>query len=157
LASIENIQYEELPYQIFDDFKIIETQELGSVSVNVPPDVSICTACEKELFDTSNRRYGYPFITCTDCGVRYSIIYNLPYDRQKTSMKHFTMCKVCEEEYTNPLDRRYHAQPIGCYDCGPKLKLMDNLGLALEGNINEVDKTVELLKKGHIIAIKGLG
>jgi hydrogenase maturation protein HypF len=89
--------------------------------------------------------------------VRYSIIYDLPYDRQNNSMKHFTMCKVCEEEYTNPLDRRYHAQPIGCYDCGPKLRLMDNMGLAFDANISEVDKTVALLKEGSIVAVKGVG
>ncbi len=157
LASIESIKYEELPYKAFDDFKIIETQDLGNVTVNVPPDVSICAECEKELFDSSNRRYGYPFITCTHCGVRYSIIYDLPYDRQKTSMKNFTMCKVCEDEYTNPLDRRYHAQPIGCHDCGPKLKLMDNAGRVLPNSTNEIDKIVELLLDGKIVAVKGVG
>jgi hydrogenase maturation protein HypF len=156
LAVIESIKHEEIPYQAFDDFKIIETQDLGNVSVNVPPDVSICIECEKELFDPQNRRYGYPFITCTHCGVRYSIIYDLPYDRQKTSMKHFTMCKVCEEEYTNPLDRRYHAQPIGCYDCGPKLELIDNVGRGVLSPTS-IDKVVKLILDGNILAIKGVG
>ena len=125
LSSIDHIAYEEMEYQTFNDFQIIETQHKGDVTVNIPPDVSICTECERELFDPSNRRYGYPFITCTHCGVRYSIIYDLPYDRISTSMKFFEMCKVCEAEYTNPLDRRYHAQPIGCWDCGPTLSLWD--------------------------------
>jgi len=154
LSSIDSIQHEELAYQIFDDFQIIQTQEAGEVTVNIPPDVSICSECEKELFDPSNRRYGYPFITCTHCGVRYSIIYDLPYDRVNTSMKFFEMCKACEEEYHNPLDRRYHAQPIGCWDCGPKLLLHDTVGASLVGAL---DKTVELLKEGNIVAVKGVG
>jgi len=157
LSSIETIKHEKLPYQSFDDFQIIETQEAGEVTVNIPPDVSICEACEKELFDPSNRRYGYPFITCTHCGVRYSIIYDLPYDRVNTSMKFFEMCEACEEEYSNPLDRRYHAQPIGCHDCGPKLELMDNVGRVPLIPTNEIDKIVELLHNGNIVAVKGVG
>lgn len=158
LASIDNIQHEEITYQPFDDFQIIETHEEGSVTANIPPDVSICSECEKELFDPENRRYGYPFITCTNCGVRYSIIYDLPYDRVHTSMKFFEMCKACEDEYRNPLDRRYHAQPIGCWDCGPKLSLQDTVGTSLVGVQEEMtDKTVELLLDGNIIAIKGVG
>ncbi|RLA57523.1 MAG: carbamoyltransferase HypF [Epsilonproteobacteria bacterium] len=157
LASIEKIEHVEMEYQAFDDFKIIATKKIAKVTVNIPPDVSICSDCEKELFDPSNRRYRYPFITCTNCGVRYSIIYDLPYDRINTSMKFFEMCNVCEEEYSNPIDRRYHAQPIGCWECGPKLKLMNNMGLLLEDRINEVDKTVALLKDGNIVAVKGIG
>ena len=154
LATIDNIAEEEIEYRPFDDFKIIETQELGDVTVNIPPDVSICAECEKELFDPTNRRYGYPFITCTHCGVRYSIIYDLPYDRSSTSMKFFEMCKTCKEEYSNPLDRRYHAQPIGCWECGPKLSLYDSHDVSLDGDI---DKTVTLLKEGNILAVKGVG
>ncbi len=157
LSSIDTIEYEEMAYQLFNDFQIIKTQEKGDVTVNIPPDVSICSACEKELFDSSNRRYGYPFITCTHCGVRYSIIYDLPYDRVRTSMKFFEMCKVCEAEYINPLDRRYHAQPIGCWDCGPALELRAK-SEALRMNQNEiVDKTVEFLREGKILAVKGIG
>ena len=156
LATIESIQHKEIIYKAFDTFEIIQTQSEGDVTVNIPPDVSICEECEKELLDPSNRRYGYPFITCTHCGVRYSIIYNLPYDRSYTSMKIFEMCKVCESEYTNPLDRRYHAQPIGCYDCGPKLQLIDNTGKFID-TTNEVDKTVALLNEGKILALKGVG
>jgi hydrogenase maturation protein HypF len=155
LSSIETIKHEKLPYQSFDNFQIIETKESGEVTVNIPPDVSICEACEKELFDPSNRRYGYPFITCTHCGVRYSIIYDLPYDRVNTSMKFFEMCEACEEEYSNPLDRRYHAQPIGCYDCGPKLELMNNVGRGVL--LPTIDNVVRLLKEGDIVAIKGVG
>ena len=157
LATIDNIQHEELSYQAFDDFKIIETEETGEVTVNIPPDVSICSECEKELFDPNNRRYGYPFITCTHCGVRYSIIYDLPYDRQKTSMKTFKMCKACEEEYTNPDDRRYHAQPIGCHDCGPTLSLWDRNKKLVMSSEEPIDVVVQHVLDGKIVAVKGVG
>ena len=158
LSSIDNIQHEEIAYQPFNDFRIIKTQEQGDVTVNIPPDVSICSECEKELFDPSNRRYVYPFITCTHCGVRYSIIYDLPYDRISTSMKFFEMCKVCEAEYANPLDRRYHAQPIGCWDCGPKLSLLDNQHSAFSVQHTEIiNVTSQLLLDGKILAVKGVG
>ena len=137
--------------------KSSKQQEAGEVTVNIPSDVSICSECKKELFDPANRRYGYPFITCTHCGVRYSIIYDLPYDRINTSMKFFQMCKACEEEYRNPLDRRYHAQPIGCWNCGPSLSLWDRsekLGVKSE---ELVDFASKLLLEGKILAIKGVG
>ena len=157
LATINNIECKEVEFQHFDDFKIIETQEVGEVTVNIPPDVSICKDCEAELFNPQNRRYGYSFITCTNCGVRYSIIYDLPYDRVHTSMKFFEMCEVCEEEYTNPLDRRYHAQPIGCHQCGPALELkIKNEKLEIE-QCDIIDKTVALLLEGNIVAVKGVG
>jgi len=154
LASIESIAHEEVEYQEFLDFKIIETKNEGDVTVNIPPDISICSECEKELFDPTNRRYGYPFITCTHCGVRYSIIYDLPYDRVNTSMKNFKMCEACEAEYNNPLDRRYHAQPIGCWDCGQRLQLV---GRGVLSPTNIIDETVALIKQGNILAIKGVG
>ncbi len=164
LATIDNIEHEEIPYRAFDDFHIIQTEETGEVTVNIPPDVSICTECEKELFDPANRRFSYPFISCAHCGVRYSIIYNLPYDRPYTSMKFFKMCKMCEEEYNNPLDRRYHAQPIGCHQCGPALELRGNkeegrgmVGRSVLTTTNMIEKTVQLLLDGNIVAVKGVG
>jgi len=158
LASIDTIKHEALPYQPFDDFQIIETKEAGEVTVNIPPDVSICSECKKELFDPSNRRYGYPFITCTNCGIRYSIIYALPYDRVNTSMKFFDMCQTCEEEYNNPLNRRYHAQPIGCWKCGPKLEILDNEGESVPiPDTKLLNVTTNLLLEGNIIAVKGVG
>jgi len=156
LASIESIQTRELPFRLFQGFQIISTKDEGSKTVRIPADVSICALCEAELFDPKNRRYGYPFITCTHCGVRYSIIYDLPYDRKNTSMKFFKMCKQCQEEYRNPLDRRYHAQPIGCWECGPTLSLYDNMGHPV-GHENPIDKVVTLIEEGHIVAIKGVG
>ena len=154
LASIDSIEIEEVDFQYFQDFKIIETQNSGDITVNIPPDISICKACEKELFEPNNRRYGYPFITCTHCGVRYSILYDLPYDRVNTSMKFFKMCDACKSEYTNPLDRRYHAQPIGCWDCGATLKLVGQGHLSPTKIIDEI---VALIEQGDILAIKGVG
>ena len=157
LASIDAIHTAECEALHCDDFQIVTTNQEGERTVRIPPDVSICAECEKELFDPVNRRYGYPFITCTHCGVRYSIIYDLPYDRKSTSMKFFKMCKACEAEYTDPLDRRYHAQPIGCWECGPTLKLgMRNEELGIEGK-DAIDRAVELILEGNIVAVKGVG
>ena len=154
LASITSFDIEEVKYIEFSDFRIIKTSNEGEIGVNIPPDVSICKECEKELFDPNNRRYGYPFITCTNCGVRYSIIHTLPYDRGNTSMRDFEMCKACDEEYHNPLDRRYHAQPIGCFDCGTQLSLLSALGEVLTPCIASI---VKLIVEGNILAIKGVG
>ena len=157
LADIQNIKCEEVAFQKFERFEILQTQEKGTIKANIPPDISTCSECEEELFDPTNRRYRYPFITCTQCGVRYSIIKNLPYDRKNTSMADFTMCKLCEEEYTNPLDRRYHAQPIGCWDCGPQM-LLKHKGKNLELPQKEiVARVVKALEDGNIVAIKGVG
>lgn len=158
LASVDTLECNEVEYQEFEDFQILETKiQDGDITTNIPPDISICAECENELLDPKNRRYNYPFITCTHCGVRYSIIYDLPYDRKHTSMKSFKMCVACEKEYTNPLDRRYHAQPIGCYDCGPRLELLDDRGLSIENSTNVIDKVVQLIKDGNIVALKGVG
>jgi hydrogenase maturation protein HypF len=157
LAYIEKIETKLVEFKDFEDFKIITTKESGEKTVRIPPDVSVCKECEKELFDPANRRYAYPFITCTNCGVRYSIIYDLPYDRVNTSMKFFEMCKRCKDEYSNPLDRRYHAQPIGCWECGPKLSLWhkdEELTLKSEELLNVASK---LLLDGNILAVKGVG
>jgi len=157
LASIDTITVKQTEDHSFDGFTIISTDDEGEKTVRIPPDVSICQACEKELFDPSNRRYGYPFIACTHCGVRYSIIYDLPYDRKNTSMKFFEMCEVCEAEYTNPLDRRYHAQPIGCWECGPSLSLRDKSEELRVKSDALVDTAAQLLSEGKIVAVKGVG
>lgn len=121
----------------------------------ISPDVSICDDCRNELFDKNNRRYLYPFINCTNCGPRFTIIENIPYDRKYTTMKSFVMCDECKSEYDNPLDRRFHAQPNACPECGPTiwLEFPDNKIT----NENPIDKTVSHLMQGKIIAIKGLG
>jgi len=137
-------------------FSIAESRPDASRSVLISPDVSICDDCLKELFDTKDRRFRYPFINCTNCGPRYTIIDDIPYDRPNTSMKHFRMCVKCQAEYDDPGNRRFHAQPNACHDCGPYLTLYDNNRKMIDGK-NPVETTAGLLKQGYIVAIKGLG
>ena len=151
IDSMDIVEHEPCGYT---DFEIREST-LGVGSVAIPLDTALCSACEAEMDDPSNRRYRYPFINCTDCGPRYTILQIPPYDRVRTSMKHFTMCSKCEAEYTEPTSRRYHAEPISCLDCGPQLTFLDNKGLEIEGD--SIALAVEMLKTGKIIALKGLG
>ena len=157
LSEIESIRASTIKdNEIFSDFSIKESRCSSKLSLMIPSDIAICQECREELEDRSNRRYQYPFISCVNCGPRFSIIKNLPYDRDKTSMERFPMCKKCEQEYTNPKDRRYHAQPIGCFECGPKLSLLDSQFKEIESE-NIIDKVVTLIKSGKIVAIKGVG
>ncbi|MCX6074947.1 MAG: carbamoyltransferase HypF [Campylobacterales bacterium] len=151
IDSMEIVESEPYGYTNFE----IRESTLGVGSVAIALDSALCGACEAEMGDPSNRRYRYPFINCTDCGPRYTIIQIPPYDRVRTSMKHFTMCDACHTEYINPSSRRYHAEPISCPDCGPKLTFLDHKGLEIEGD--PIDLAVEMLKAGKIIALKGLG
>ncbi|MDD2829997.1 MAG: carbamoyltransferase HypF [Sulfuricurvum sp.] len=153
-ARIDSMEIEACEFTPFSDFEIREST-LGFGSVAIPLDTALCSACQAEMDDPLNRRYRYPFINCTDCGPRYTIIQTPPYDRVRTSMKHFTMCPECLEEYNNPTSRRYHAEPISCPKCGPQLKFLDNKGIEIAGN--PIDLAVRLLKEGKIIALKGLG
>jgi len=140
----------------FDGFSIEMSEVAKNLSSHIPPDIAMCSECESELHDKSNRRFEHPFITCTNCGPRFSIIKNLPYDRKYTSMDEFVMCEKCQNEYENPHDRRYHAQPIGCHECGPKLSLFDNSGNIIESE-KIIDKALKLIIEGKIVAIKGIG
>ncbi len=144
LSCIESIMIEEIEKKSFDAFMIIQSSYHDKTNTLIPPDISICQACQRELFDKDNRRYLYPFITCTNCGVRYSIIKTLPYDRENTSMDKFKMCNACEKEYHDPTNRRYHAQPIGCWECGPTTNM-------------RIDEAVKILEEGKILALKGVG
>jgi len=155
LCKIEDVSIEVLPPENFKDFKILESEE-GYKKTFVSPDISICDNCLKELFDENNRRFLYPLINCTDCGPRYTIIKTLPYDRKNTSMSKFQMCKICEEEYFNPLDRRYHAQPISCFNCGPKT-FLEYENKRVEESKEIFKQAAFLIKRGKILAIKGLG
>ena len=154
-ARIDSMSISDVPDSIkYDNFEILESF-IGEGSVAIPLDCALCPACEAEMDDPLNRRYRYPFINCTDCGPRYTIIQIPPYDRVRTSMKHFTMCPECEAEYSDPNSRRYHAEPISCPQCGPKLKMIDNKANVIEGD--PLDLAVKMLKEGKIIALKGLG
>ena len=122
----------------------------------ISPDISICEDCQRELFDSKNRRYRYPFINCTNCGPRLTIITDVPYDRPNTTMSKFELCPDCLSEYQDPADRRFHAQPIACPECGPRLAFHLNNGPDYfdEDALNNARSS---LKNGKIIAIKGLG
>ena len=141
----------------FSNFEIRESEHNDDFSAVLLPDISVCDDCLKEMSDPSDRRYLYPFINCTNCGPRYSIIEALPYDRPNTSMKKFKMCPECESEYNNPNDRRFHAQPVACPECGPHVFLTDNYGMELASHSEAIERTISELSKGKIIALKGLG
>lgn len=154
-------------------FRIVASQDQTAHTTLVSPDIATCDDCLRELFDPADRRYHYPFINCTNCGPRFTIIRSLPYDRAATSMDRFPMCPTCAAEYGDPLDRRFHAQPDACFDCGPHItwheaNASDGTGLEapgatpLIGGTREasdaiIERCVELLASGGIVAIKGLG
>lgn len=156
LARIEKIEVNQLPLIDYKGFSIKKsiTKEENSF-VLVSPDISICEDCLQELFDPHNRRFHYPFINCTNCGPRFTIIKDIPYDRGKTTMRVFEMCPQCQSEYENIEDRRYHAQPNACAECGPQVFLYQNKR-KLE-SIDPIKEAIKLLKDGKIGAIKGLG
>ena len=142
--------------QNFTDFKITQSKE-GRKFNPILPDFAICDQCKKEFYDSQNPRFHYPFINCTDCGPRLSIIVALPYDRANTTMRAFEMCEFCHGEYTDPLTRRYHAEPISCPHCGPQLFLCGVGGEILSSGEEAIARTAELLRRGQIGAIKGMG
>jgi len=156
LAHITEIDFFDEPVNDYRDFTIVDSREQSVMTTLISPDVSVCDDCRRELFDLHDRRFQYPFINCTNCGPRYTIIDDIPYDRPKTSMKHFKMCPLCQAEYDNPANRRFHAQPNACEDCGPHIDLYDNTRQKI-ATPKPIEKTTKLLKQGCIIAIKGLG
>src|SRR6266496_5210629 len=137
-------------------FHIIASRRGETVHTLISPDVATCDDCLRELLDPKDRRHRYPFINCTNCGPRFTIVRDIPYDRPRTSMAMFRMCPVCQAEYDDPRDRRFHAQPNACWDCGPQLQLWDREGHVLD-NEDPVLTTVSALKSGQIVAVKGLG
>ncbi|MEI8032629.1 MAG: carbamoyltransferase HypF [Chlorobiaceae bacterium] len=156
LARIESLRETVLDPLQREGFSIGDSSSGSEVETLIPPDIAICRDCSRELRDPSDRRFRYPFINCTSCGPRYTIVGRLPYDRPFTSMHSFLMCPECAQEYHDPLDRRFHAEPIACPACGPSLSLLDDAGRLLEGG-DSMAGAVELLRQGMIVAIKGLG
>ena len=155
-SQIEKIQMSKIPFRGYRGFIIRQSRKETTRDALVSPDLATCEDCLSELFDSQDRRFGYPFLNCTNCGPRLTIICDIPYDRAKTTMSVFKMCPDCQKEYRDPKNRRFHAQPNACPVCGPKLSLLDSKGNKL--NISDpVDSTVQLLKKGYVIAIKGIG
>ncbi|HSE43531.1 MAG TPA: carbamoyltransferase HypF, partial [Acidobacteriota bacterium] len=141
----------------YKEFSIHSSEVTDSHSVWVLPDLATCNECRSELTDKINRRYQYPFTNCTNCGPRFTIIENLPYDRPFTSMKHFQMCNDCLNEYEAPLNRRFHAQPNACKRCGPVLSLISNKGDQIANEENALHVAAEWIREGKILAVKGIG
>ena len=175
-ARVEHVETMDLAANGWDaaneqGFRIVASQDQTAHTTLVSPDIATCDDCLRELFDPADRRYHYPFINCTNCGPRFTIIRSLPYDRAATSMDCFPMCPECAAEYADPLDRRFHAQPDACFDCGPHITWREAgvgnepgeaaaspaVGTTRETSDTIIDRCVELLACGSIVAIKGLG
>lgn len=156
-AFIQSMEHSLLDPVGYTAFEIRHSEEGGEKSVLILPDIATCADCLRELFDPADRRYLYPFINCTHCGPRYSIIEALPYDRPNTTMRVFPMCPTCREEYENPLDRRFHAQPIACPQCGPHLELWNERGHPLATGHAALLEAAEAIRAGRVVALKGLG
>lgn len=155
-SIINSLVVEKSSNKNFQDFKIVKSENSGKAFASVPADLAICKSCIEDIEDPSNRRFEYPFTNCTNCGPRFTIIKKIPYDRPYTTMEKFKMCKECLSEYKNPLDRRFHAQPNACQTCGPEVFLTVRGKVVAENNM-AIDKLAEIILKGGLVAIKGLG
>jgi hydrogenase maturation protein HypF len=156
LSRIESVDWQAQPVQNDAKFRIEKSEADSESLIFISPDVATCDACLAELFDPSDRRYRYPFLNCTHCGPRLTIIRGAPYDRERTTMASFAMCPACRAEYDDPGDRRFHAQPTACADCGPRLSLKDGKGEPIEAS-DPLAFFVAALLRGQIGALKGLG
>jgi hydrogenase maturation protein HypF len=155
LALVEDVRWTETDPVGLPTFEVDRSEELVGGDRLVPPDSATCEACLRELFDPADRRYRYPFINCTDCGPRFTIIEGLPYDRERTSMRTFPMCADCAREYGDPSDRRFHAEPVACPACGPQLALLDRGGR--HRHVDPIVEAARLLSVGKVVALRGLG
>jgi len=156
MARIEKIGVTFHPPKGYTKFQIGESLSREGQYQLVSPDIATCEDCRKEIFSSTDRRFHYPFTNCTNCGPRFTIIEDIPYDRPKTTMSKFKMCPQCQREYADPLDRRFHAQPNACPKCGPSLELLDGEGKTVECS-DVIKAASQLLKEGKILALKGLG
>ena len=156
IARITDVSMLDLPCNGDHDFRILSSQRGDPVHTLISPDIAICSDCRRELFDPRNRRHRYPFINCTNCGPRFTIVHDIPYDRPRTSMAGFRMCAACQAEYDDPMNRRFHAQPNACWDCGPQVELWDRDGIRIEVD-DPFTATIEALRSGYVVAVKGLG
>ncbi len=166
LSRIDSIEETEIPPTAESTFVIHQSEVQEHASTPVSPDVSICDDCLRELYDAKDRRYRYPFLNCTNCGPRFTIVEDIPYDRPNTTMKSFVMCSQCQHEYDDPSNRRFHAQPNACPDCGPKIWFVSKSGnpLAFEPSLISdelVDHAIEsfqsAIAQGQVVAVKGIG
>ena len=157
MAHIDSIEVAEIASNGFTTFEIHHSVANPADFMPISPDITLCADCRRELFDPADRRYLYPFINCTNCGPRFTIIKDIPYDRPFTTMADFVMCEDCAAEYADPLNRRFHAQPVACPKCGPEVWLVVG-GQRLAASSSEALVEVRhLLAEGKIVAIKGLG
>jgi hydrogenase maturation protein HypF len=156
LARIENVDCRVIPPKGEAKFNIVRSQSEEERSVLISADTPTCGECLTELFDPVNRRYRYPFINCTNCGPRFTIIKDVPYDRGRTTMGRFKMCADCSREYHDPTDRRFHAEPNACPQCGPRARLLDSREGEISGG-DAISQAAHLLQHGAIVAVKGLG
>ena len=159
LARIKTCDALDIPLAEDENGFLIQTSDSqGTPLSQVTADIATCQDCLTEMADEKDFRYGYPFINCTNCGPRYSIIKNIPYDRPNTTMSAFVMCDKCAAQYADVTDRRFHAQPVACPACGPKIRLTDGNGRTIQTQTEKVlTETTRLLLAGKIVAIKGVG
>jgi hydrogenase maturation protein HypF len=157
-AVITHVEFSETKSQEYSRFSIIESSDSGNGELRVTPDYAICPDCMNEVLDPKNRRFHYPFITCTNCGPRYSIITKMPYDRHLTTMEPFHMCESCTHEYNDPTDRRFYSQTNSCADCGISIAIVNQKGVEIDvEKINNIEFISRELAEGKIIALKGIG
>jgi len=156
LSRIGDVSINEIPCISDHEFSIIESRKGEAVHTLISPDVATCDDCLREMLDPADRRFHYPFINCTNCGPRYTIVRNIPYDRASTSMAQFQMCATCQAEYDDPRSRRFHAQPNACWECGPRLEFWSSADRML-AVCDPIAETIAALRAGQIVAIKGLG
>jgi hydrogenase maturation protein HypF len=156
LARITSLAVRDLPCDHDAEFRILPSRLGEEHRALISPDVAICDDCLRELFDPADRRYRYPFINCTNCGPRFTIVREIPYDRLRTSMAVFPMCPACQREYDDPGNRRFHAQPNACWDCGPRVELWDAQGRRIE-TAEPIVEAASCLASGAVVAVKGLG